>query len=196
MSGRPAGDLRTDPVGWAYALRDAASLAAPDLVVSHLDPGLEADAVQIERGDPVDALLDVEVLAAAPPVSRAVELVGTLAGMPGYSGRVAATVTSPHDLAARLHSAGPAGSDFEELTEVAADLLAGLVEAYAGAGASAIVVALHSPAPRPETLTPLERAGMHARIEVIAWDVAEPTAGDLAIAVVPADTPLADLAGG
>jgi len=196
MAERPATDLRTDPVGWAYALRDAAALAAPDLIVSHLDPALEADAVPDDGADPVDALLDVEGLAATPPVSGAVELVGTLAGMPGYSGRVVATVTSPHDLAARLLDDRPADADLEELTEVAADVLAGLVEAYAGAGASTIVIANWTPAPQAGTLAPLQRAAAHARVEAVAWDVAAPSAGDLAIARVPADTPLAELGGG
>lgn len=196
MAERPASDLREDPVGWAYALRDAAALAAPDLIVSHLDPALEADAVPTDSDDPVDALLEIESLAATPPVSGAVELVGTLAGMPGYPGRVVATVTSPHDMAARMLDVRPAECDLDELTEVAADLLAGLVEAYAGAGASTIVIANWTAAPEAGTLAPLERAAAHARVEAIAWNVAEPVAGDLAIARVPADTPLAELGGG
>ncbi|HZO06896.1 MAG TPA: hypothetical protein VFB52_10955, partial [Solirubrobacterales bacterium] len=133
---------------------------------------------------------------ATPPVSGAVELVGTLAGMPGYSGRVVATVTSPHDMAARMLDVRPAKGDLDELTEVAADLLAGLVEAYAGAGASMVVMANWTPAPDAGTLAPLERAAAHARVDAVSWDVAEPIAGDLAIVRVAADTPLAELGGG
>lgn len=195
MAERPVADLREDPVGWAYALRDAAALAAPDLIVSHLDPALEVDAVPSGEGDPVDALLEIESLAATPPVSGAVELVGTLAGMPGYSGRVVATVTSPHDMAARMLDARPK-DDLDELTEVTADLLAGLVEAYAGAGASVVVIANWTRPPDTRTLAPLERAAAHARVEAVAWNVAEPNAGDLAIARVAADAPLAELGGG
>lgn len=127
MAERPASDLRQDPVGWAYALRDAVALAKPDLVVSHLDPALEADALPLGDGDPVDALLDVEDLPGRQPVAAAIELVGTLAGLPGYGGRVAATITSP------------------------------------------------------------------ARIEAITWRVGEPAAGDLSLARVAAETPLAQL---
>lgn len=192
MAERPASDLRSDPVGWAYALRDAIAIANPEAIVSHLDPALEADALPAGDGDPVDALLDVEDLPSLPPVAAAVELVGTLSGLPGYGGRVVATITAPADVAARLAVAS-ADVDLEELADVAADLLAGLVEAYAAAGASTVVVAEWEPSPHATTADPLLRAAAHARIEALSWRVDEPRAGELAIARVAADTPLSEL---
>lgn len=189
LAERPVSDLRSDPVGWAYALRDAVAIAKPDLVVSHLDPELEAAALPRGEGDPVDALLDVEDLASLPPVAAAVELVRTLAGLPGYGGRVVATVTSPADVAARLAGGDLGAEDVEELADVVADLLAGLVEAYAAAGAGTVVIAEWSD-PGHEANGPLLRAAAHARIETVTWRVEEPTAGDLAIARPPAETPL------
>jgi hypothetical protein len=188
LAERPVADLRTDPVGWAYALRDAIAIAKPDLVVSHLDPELEAAALPRGEGDPVDALLDVEDLASLPPVAAAVELVRTLAGLPGYGERVAATVTAPADVAARL--GGDLGAeDIEELADVVADLLAGLVEAYAAAGAATIVIVAWSD-PGRDANGPLLRAAAHSRVETVPWRVGEATAGDLALVRVPAETPL------
>jgi hypothetical protein len=163
MAERPASDLRQDPVAWAYALRDAVALAKPDLVVSHLDPALEADALPLGAGDPVDALLDVEDLPARQPV------------------------------AARLAGAAGAEADLEELADVAADLLAGLVEAYAAAGATTIVIAEWAASPAATAAGPLERAAAHARIEAVSWRVGEPGTGDLSLARVAAETPLAQL---
>ena len=191
LAERPPSDLRDDPVGWAYALRDAAAIAAPDLLVSHLDPTLEADALPRGDGDPVDALLDVEDLPSLAPVAAAVELVCTLAGLPGYRERVAATITAPLDVARRLADGG-AGPDLEELAEVSADLLAGLVEAYAAAGAGTIVIVAWEPGSEAAT-GPLLRAAAHARVEIVTWRPEQAEAGDLRIARVAAETPLSEL---
>jgi hypothetical protein len=179
-AGRAAAELRTDPVGWAYVLRDAIALAQPDLVVSHLDPEIEAEALAMLAaagdGDWVDRLMNAPSLAGAAPAAAAVELVRTLAALPELRGRVAATVTGPASVAARLRPAlepygyAPPG-DAEELADLVADVLGGLVAAYAGAGAAAVVLldddggrALLDPAARDRAAGPLRRAAEHARV--------------------------------
>ena len=70
-SGRPVSDLRADPVSWAHALCDVVALARPDVIVSHLDPHLETDALALgDATDIVDALYDVEDLAMLRPVPQ------------------------------------------------------------------------------------------------------------------------------
>ncbi len=179
-AGRTAAELRTDPVSWAYVLRDAIALAEPDLVVSHLDPGIEAETlaalVAAGEGDWVDRLMDAPSLAGAAPASAAVELVRTLAALPGLEGRVLATVMAPAAVAARLGPAlarhGYAGpGDAEELADLVADVLGGLVAAYAEAGAAAMLLldddggcALLDAGARDRAAGPVRRAAEHARM--------------------------------
>ena len=134
---------------WAYALRDAVALLHPDVVVSHLDETLEADAV---------ASADLLDLANAPPVTAAVELVATLAGIFRGAPPVAATLTGPAALAARI------GDASEDGLLDAADALAALARAYADAGANVLVV--FEP-PRSGLLGPIERAAAHRRVELV-----------------------------
>lgn len=139
LAGRPATSMRDDPVAWAYALREAVGVVEPDVVVSHLDPTLEHDALAplvAEAADPVDAVLDAAPLAALHPTCHAVELVRTLAGAGG--GRpIAATITGPATLAAAL---APGAGDPDELAEVCGDALAAYAAVLAEAGAAIVVV--------------------------------------------------------
>jgi hypothetical protein len=166
------GALREDPVAWAYVLRDAIALAAPDVVVSHWDPALEADALvagQAAGDDWVDRVLDAAPLAETAPASAAVELVRTLAGLPGFAGRVAVTVTCPTAVAlaagdALTSSGYDPDDDLEELTDLLADALSPLVSAYAAAGASTVLL---TGAGVDVGTGPLERAAQHARVALL-----------------------------
>lgn len=167
--------LRADPVAWAYVLRDAVALAEPDLVLSHWDPALEADALAAGLagdGSWVDRVLDGVPPAGSAPTGAAVELVRTLAGLPGYGGRVAVGVTPPAVVAAALGGAlsaygfdAGAPADREELTDLVADALGALITAYAQAGASVAVLA--GPVDDARALLPLERAAGHARMTLV-----------------------------
>lgn len=174
-AGRPPSLRREDPVAFAYLLRDAIALAEPDVIVSHEDPELEADAlariVQDGEGDWVDRLMDGAPVAQTVPAAAAVTLVATLAGLPGFAGRVAVTVSGPARVATRLAGTlGPHGyaedADAEELADLVADALGGLVTAYAAAGATTIVV-LEDTGAAPDALGPLRRAADHARVELV-----------------------------
>jgi hypothetical protein len=133
---------------WAYAVRDAVALAHPDVLLSHWDLQLEADALRAGaaggEGDWVDCLLNAPRLADASPTKEKVELVRTLAGLFRTGPPVAAVVTGPATVAAGLADellGEDAGEDDRlELTDLAADALAGLIGAYAEAGACKIVV--------------------------------------------------------
>lgn len=154
LSGRPAQDARTQPMHWAYALRDAVGLAHPDLLVSHWDPALEADALRAGaaegEGDWVDRLLNAARLADVPPTKQAVELVKTLTGLFRTGPPVAAALTGPVTVAAALApdllDAGAGEDDRIELADLCADALAGLIGAYGEAGAGMVVVVEHEPA--------------------------------------------------
>lgn len=170
-AGGDASSARTDPVAWAYTLRDAIALADPELVVAHHDPALEADTllalVAAADGDWVDRLLDGGPLAGAAPATSVVDLVRTLAALPGLGERVVATVTAPAAVAALLTSAltvhGYGGDeDRDELTDLVADALAGLVGAYAAAGAALVIVS------GTDGLGPLVRAAAHAHLPLAA----------------------------
>jgi hypothetical protein len=153
LSELSAADARTDPVRWAYALREAVSLASPDVLVSHWDPALEADALSAAAAgadagsDWVDRLLDAAPLAQTPPAAAAVELVGVLAGLYRSGPTLAAALTGPQTLAAALArpllgSSGGDGTEEDrlELASLCADALASLVGAYGEAGAQMLVV--------------------------------------------------------
>jgi len=182
LAGRPAGAWRTDPVGWAYALRDAAGLARADVVVSHLDPALEADALGAalaDAGDWADRLADAAPLAETEPAAQAVELVRTLAGAFRGSGTaVAATLSGPCSVAAVTAPALGVGDDPDdraELADLVGDALAALAGAYAGAGADLVIVVEDDVTfvrqeDRAAAHAPLLRAIGHQRREgVLCW---------------------------
>lgn len=198
LAGRPAHSRREDPVGWAYALRDAVAICEPDLVVSHLDEAAERDALAplVEDGDPVDALLDAPPLAALEPLGALVELVRTLAG--ALDRPIAATLIGPSTLAAAL---GGASEDAEELAEVCGDALAGYAALLAEAGAATVVVVERVPGVAGAH-GPIVRALALREAEAVLWTpdddggaagypaLARTWAGDgpaPPVAVVPAD---------
>lgn len=182
VAGRIAGAEpfhRTDPMRWAYALRDAAQIAQPDIVVSHVDDRLEADALLasgVVTDDFVAQVMSTPPLAVIEPTSCAVELVRTLVGIyrggPKGGPVVAAGLTGPATVAARLSAEllgeDPAPDDRLELAELACDALVGLAGAYADAGAALLLVF------EPErdfvadadTLRPLQRTAEHLRVEL------------------------------
>lgn len=143
MAAEPV-SVREDPERGAYQLKEAVSLVRPDWVLTHHDPGLEADAVRglIACGSASADLLDLvdTELARTAPVSRVIELVEILAGL--YpSGVVAVSVTGPAGLCSALTGAreGGPGLDADVLADCG-DVLAELVSAYVDAGASRVLV--------------------------------------------------------
>jgi hypothetical protein len=182
LSGRPAQDARTHPMQWAYALRDAVGLAHPDVLLSHWDPSLEADALRAGAAgegdrDWVDRLLDAPRLADASPTKETVELIRTLAGLFRGGPEVAAVVTGPASVAAALAPEllgdDPDPDDRVELTDMCADALAGLIGAYGEAGVSTLVVVEHDATFLPAddasaAHSPLVRSLGHQRISGIA----------------------------
>jgi hypothetical protein len=183
LSGESPSLLRDDPVRWAYALRDAVELAQPDVVVSHVDARLEADAVLGSgppTGDRTAWLGNVPDLATLPPTAAAVELVETLAGIyrSDTDPPVAATLTGPVTLAARLApELLPPGADEDarvDLADLAADLLAALAGAYVGAGASLLLVVEPESdflPTDPGLMGPIARAAAHRRLELVVSDL-------------------------
>lgn len=204
LAGLAADTRLADPVRWAYALRDAAALAAPDLLVSHHDPALEAAALRAALAADDDWLvrvLDAAPLADTPPAAAAVQLVATLAGIP-LDAPVAAALSGPGTVAAHLApDLLPPGADPDdraELADVVGDALAALAGAYATAGAACVVVvdtpdghAFLTPAERHRALSPIARAAAHARVELV--DAAAPGDVVLSDGPLPADTAPADL---
>ena len=187
---QPAVALREDPVRWAYALRDAVALAPPALVLSHLDAELEAQALLAglaADGDWIDRVADAAPLATSGPGAAAVELVATLAGAFRGGLGVAAVLSAPADVAAA--AAGALGvrddpGDRSELADLAADALAGLVSAYAAAGAGTMIVVEHAAggldaADRDRSHAPLARALAHHRVDAVICPLAgrEPPPG-------------------
>jgi hypothetical protein len=186
LSELSAADARTDPVRWAYALREAVSLASPDVLVSHWDPALEADALSAAAAgadagsDWVDRLLDAAPLAQTPPAAAAVELVGVLAGLYRSGPTLAAALTGPQTLAAALArpllgSSGGDGTEEDrlELASLCADALASLVGAYGEAGAQMLVVverdgAFLDGAGAAEAHSALLRSIAHHRLPAVA----------------------------
>jgi hypothetical protein len=213
ISGRPLSDARTDPMQWAYALRDVVGLARPDVLVSHWDPELEADALAAaladgdSDGDWVDRLLAAAPLADTTPAAQAVELVGTLAGLFPGGPPVAASVTGPASVAAILApdliGAAADVDDRVELADLCADALAALIGAHGAAGASLVVVVEREagflePSDLAEAQAPLVRALAHQRIDGILAGAAGadlPSAGYSARAIAfDGDGPVPDVA--
>jgi hypothetical protein len=180
LAGRPPEEMRTAPMQWAYALRDAAGLAHPDVLVSHWDARLEADALASglpADGDWVDRVMAAPALRATAPAREAVELVATLAGLFRSGPQIAATLTGPASTAAVLAPAllgsDPGEGDRVELADLCADALADLVGAYGEAGATMVVVVEHDAAflsgeDASDVQSPLVRALAHHRLEGVA----------------------------
>lgn len=179
LAGRLAGGLPADPVARAYALRDAAAIVEPDVLVSHLDPGMEARALGavLDGGaDVVDALLDAPGLATLPEPAALVECVRTLAGA-DRSRPVAATLGGPGTLAAGV---APDAEDPEEAAEICGDLLAAYAGALLDAGATLVVVVERADPPRPVlpgAHAPLVRALALHRAEAVLWADGDEDAG-------------------
>ncbi len=181
LAAQPIDTRREDPVAWAYALRDVAALARPAVLVSHLDPALEADALRaaLPGGDHwADRLTGVGAPAQIEPTAGAVELVRTLVGAARGSGMaIAATLSGPCSVAARLAGHLGVGEDPHarvELADLVADALASLIGTYADAGADPIIVVEEDAAfVTAEELTavhsPLVRALGHHRREGVLW---------------------------
>lgn len=139
ISGTPVETMRSDPARWAYALRDTVELARPDWIVTHCDPGLEADAIAAAADD-ADAVADVD-LAVAEGTAAVAALTETLAAIyPGST--VAASVTAPAVVAGRLAARFGVEDDDErlDLLDGCADLLADHAAALAAHGAGRIIV--------------------------------------------------------
>jgi hypothetical protein len=181
LAGRPAGDARREPMQWAYALRDAVGLAHPDMLVSHWDPALESDALAAAIGDGdgdwVDRLIAAPALGETAPGRSALELVRTLAGLFPAGPPLAVTVTGPASTAAALAPAllgrDAAAGERIELADLCADALAGLLSAYAQAGADVILVieqdgSFIAASEIADLHSPLVRALAHHRIDGIA----------------------------
>jgi hypothetical protein len=175
VAARLSGSVRTEALPWAYALRDAVGLARPDVVVSHWDATLEAEALTgvLADGDLIDRLLSAPRLAEIAPTRGTIELVRILTGLYGTEPEVAATVTGPASVAARLAASCPnealAAEDRVELADVCADALAGLVADYGHAGATRVVVVEHdaeflAAGDAAEVQAPLVRALAHQRL--------------------------------
>lgn len=138
MAGADPRQRLETPDRWAYVLRDAIALAAPDWIVTHHDLELEAQALADITEDPDDvAFAD---LSASRPGAAALELTATLAAL--YPGaEVAASVTGPATVAAGLSEHAPfAGADRDALWLDCGDALAALAAAHAGRGATRVIV--------------------------------------------------------
>ncbi|CAJ1583537.1 hypothetical protein [[Mycobacterium] wendilense] len=135
---RTAPCWRTDPMQWAYCLREAVGLVAPDWVLANYDPSTEVDAITDTASESA-AVLDVEV-AESPILVSALELTSVLTKLyPRHP--VAASVTGPATLSLRL--AERFSTPSEQLPDLVADvgdLLGALVADYVTAGANRILV--------------------------------------------------------
>jgi len=126
------------PARWAYALRDAVALARPDWIVTHHDLDLEARGAA-EQVDTVEDVPDADLLASVLG-GAALELTATLRGI--YpSGIVAASVTGPATMAARLALRFAENDiDLETGAFDCGDVVAALVAAHVERGASRVIV--------------------------------------------------------
>jgi methionine synthase II (cobalamin-independent) len=124
-------------------------------------------------------------------VTAGVELVRTLTGLYRGGPPVAATITGPatiaNDLAPWLLGDDPGEDDLVELADLAADALAGLIGAYADAGAQLVAITEPDPgALAPEDVTgahrPLVRALAHHRLD-----------GELRLVEIPGDIEMEEL---
>lgn len=136
--------VHQDPERGAYQLKEAISLVRPDWVLTHHDPGLEANAVRglIADGAVSEDLLELvdTKLARTGPVSRMVALVKILAGLYPH-GTVAASVTGPVGLCSALTGPHAEGQSLDaDVLADCGDVLAELVSAYVDAGAHRVLV--------------------------------------------------------
>jgi hypothetical protein len=138
VSSTPTEDRVRQPARWAYALRDAVTIARPDWIVTHHGVELEAAAAAEQIGT-VDDLLDLD-LPATTLGRAALELTETLAGL--YpSAVVAASVTGPATMAARLASVlSESDADLDTAAIDCGDVVAALAAAHAERGAGRVIV--------------------------------------------------------
>ncbi len=141
ISGTEPATLREQPDRWAYALREAVSLVAPDWIVTHHDLGLEADAARATGADLADAV-DVPLDGSA-PASAALELTATLATLYPQA-LVAASISGPAAMAAHLleeeEEEEAADLDPLDALDLCGDALAGLAAAHIERGAQRVIV--------------------------------------------------------
>jgi hypothetical protein len=138
VSGQEPEQRLRAPDRWAYAVRDAAALARPDWVVTHVDPGLEAAALAGLDLAP-DDLLDAD-LPATPEGAAVLTLTEILAALHPH-GVVAASITGPVTIARQLAGPDPVPADALETAALdCGDVLAALAAALLGRGAREIVV--------------------------------------------------------
>lgn len=172
ISGTPADSMQADPARWAYALRDAVDLARPDWIITHFEPGLEADAIA-SAADEADGVGDAD-LSATPAAAAVAELTGTVAAIHPTT-TIAASVTAPAAVADRLaaHFGGIEDEDERlDLLDSCADLLADHAAALATRGAGRIIVwdrdgGGFDPADRASALRPLARRLGMAAVPVV-----------------------------
>lgn len=137
ISGDEPATMREQPGRWAYSLREAVSLVAPDWVVTHHDLDLEADAALASGADLADAV-DVPLDRSA-PASAALELTATLSTLYPRA-VVAASVSGPAAMATRLLESGAEDLDPLDLLDLCGDALAGLAAAHIERGAQRVIV--------------------------------------------------------
>jgi hypothetical protein len=155
VSGQEPGQRRRAPDRWAYAVRDAAALARPDWIVTHVDPGLEAQALAGLELAP-DDLLDAD-LPATPAGTAVLVLTEILAALHPH-GVVAASITGPLTIAQQL--VGDAPDALETAALDCGDVLAALVAEHLARGAREIIVWESAAG----ALAPEALAGAHAPI--------------------------------
>jgi hypothetical protein len=144
------------PMRWAYAVREAVSMVKPAWVVSHFDLDFESRAIAELASEP-DDVWDIDV-AIDGPFAPGIELVRTLVNV-DHGWTVAASVTGPLRTASALADRwGVPADDLGELHEACGDVIAGLVAAYAEAGASEILVWEPEPPRAPEHAEAAHRA--------------------------------------
>ena len=144
----PRETLRNDPVAWAYAMREAASVAGAVSIASHLDPRAEAEALGADQAsgstaELVDLLDSSPVLASLAPTAQFVQYVETVVAACQGRLTVLATVTAPATVCAALGVPGDDG-ELDLVGDLLADALAQLCNAYLDAGAAGIVLCEHS----------------------------------------------------
>lgn len=137
IGGTESSMMREQPERWAYSLREAVSLVAPDWIVTHHDLDLEADAARatgVDLADVVEIPLDGSATASA-----VLELTATLATLYPQA-PVAASVSGPAAMAARLLEDEATDLDPLDTLDLCGDALAGLAAAHVERGAQRVIV--------------------------------------------------------
>ncbi|HVE27310.1 MAG TPA: hypothetical protein VNC22_18015 [Sporichthya sp.] len=144
----PRETLRNDPVAWAYAMREAVSVAGAVSIASHLDPRAEAEALGADHGSSASTAALVELLDGSPvlaslaPTSQFVRYVETVVAACQGRLTVLATVTAPATVCAALGVPADDG-ELDLVGDLIGDALAQLCTAYLDAGAAGIVLCDH-----------------------------------------------------